>query len=142
MPWGRRTDARDFTLCGSSVKEKLGASRPDLVGTGTSVMPGSRTAGVRRTKATTGWRRKPSAPTRTLDASAPTGIFFMKCSSAWGTTNHFQAAPPRPAARPAAEFAAAPALQAPRSGERLTLLRSIVTASWFGPFLASAAGEG
>lgn len=64
-------------------KYKLRACPSDLVGMGTSVIPDRSTAGVRRTKATRGWWRKSSSPTSTLDASAPLGIFFMKCSSAW-----------------------------------------------------------
>ena len=54
-----------------------------LVGMGTSVSPVSSTAGDRRTKATMGLSRKSSSPTSTLEASAPSGIFFMKCVSTW-----------------------------------------------------------
>lgn len=54
-----------------------------LVGMGTSVSPVSSTAGERRTKATMGLSRKSSSPTSTLEASAPSGIFFMKCMSTW-----------------------------------------------------------
>lgn len=43
--------------------------------------PVSNTAGERRTKATMGLSRKSSSPTKTLEASAPSGIFFMKCMS-------------------------------------------------------------
>lgn len=50
----------------------------DLVAIGTSASPLSRTAGARRTNATTGLFRKSSSPTNTLHASAPGGIFFMK----------------------------------------------------------------
>lgn len=53
----------------------------NLVVMGTSARPLSSTAGARRTKATTGRSRNSSSPTRTLDASAPGGIFFMKCRS-------------------------------------------------------------
>lgn len=52
-----------------------------LVVMGTSVRPLSSTAGDRRTKATTGRSRKSSSPTKTLEASAPGGIFFMKWRS-------------------------------------------------------------
>lgn len=48
-----------------------------LVGTGTSVRPPSVVAWARRTKATKGLLRKSTSPTRTLDASASRGIFFM-----------------------------------------------------------------
>lgn len=51
----------------------------NLVGTGTSVKS-RRMMGCRsRTKPTTGWFRKSTSPTRMLAASAPGGIFFMKC---------------------------------------------------------------
>lgn len=53
------------------------------VGMGTSVSPVSSTAGERRTKATMGLSRKSSSPTSTLEASAPSGIFFIKCMSTW-----------------------------------------------------------
>lgn len=52
-----------------------------LVVMGTSARPLSSTAGARRMKATTGRSRNSSSPTRTLDASAPGGIFFMKWRS-------------------------------------------------------------
>lgn len=48
-----------------------------LVGTGTSVRPPSVVAWARRTKATKGLLRKSTSPTKTLDASASLGIFFM-----------------------------------------------------------------
>lgn len=99
-------------------------------------MPERSTAGVRRTKATMGWRRKSSSPTSTLDASAPMGIFFMKCSSACARQEL--------SGHAAAKFARAYlALEARESSERLTLLKSIAVVSWFIPFLASAVvGEG
>ena len=53
----------------------------NLVVMGTSARPLSSTAGDRRMKATTGRSRNSSSPTRTLDASAPGGIFFMKWRS-------------------------------------------------------------
>lgn len=53
----------------------------NLVVMGTSARPLSSTAGARRTKATTGRSKNSSSPTRTLDASAPGGIFFMKWRS-------------------------------------------------------------
>lgn len=53
----------------------------DLVVMGTSARPLSSTAGARRTKATTGRSRNSNSPTRTLEASAPGGIFFMKWRS-------------------------------------------------------------
>lgn len=53
----------------------------NLVVMGTSASPLSSTAGARRMKATTGRSRNSSSPTRTLDASAPGGIFFMKWRS-------------------------------------------------------------
>lgn len=56
-----------------------------LVGTGTSVRPVSSTAGDRRMKAMIGRSRKSTSPTRTLEASAPGGIFFMKFISTWNT---------------------------------------------------------
>lgn len=59
-----------------------------LVGTGTSVRPVSRTAGDRRTKAMIGRSRKSTSPTRTLEASAPGGIFLMKFMSTWKTETH------------------------------------------------------
>lgn len=52
---------------------------------GTSARPFSSTAGARRTNATTGRSRNSSSPTRTLEASAPGGIFFMKWRSIWDT---------------------------------------------------------
>lgn len=55
-----------------------------LVGMGTSVSPVSSTAGDRRTNATMDLSKKSSSPTSTLDASAPVGIFFMKCVSTYG----------------------------------------------------------
>lgn len=54
-----------------------------LVVMGTSARPFSSTAGARRTNATTGRSRNSSSPTRTLEASAPGGIFFMKWRSIW-----------------------------------------------------------
>lgn len=48
-----------------------------LVGTGTSVRPPSVVAWARRTKATKGLLRKSTSPTKTFDASASLGIFFM-----------------------------------------------------------------
>lgn len=48
---------------------------------GTSARPLSSTAGANRTKATTGRSKNSSSPTRTLEASAPGGIFFMKWRS-------------------------------------------------------------
>lgn len=48
-----------------------------LVGTGTSVRPPSVVACASRTKATKGLSRKSTSPTRTLEASASLGIFFM-----------------------------------------------------------------
>lgn len=48
-----------------------------LVGTGTSVRPPSVVAWARRTKATKGLLRKSTSPTKTLEASASLGIFFM-----------------------------------------------------------------
>lgn len=56
-----------------------------LVVMGTSARPLSNTAGARRTNATTGRSRNSSSPTRTLEASAPGGIFFMKWRSIWET---------------------------------------------------------
>ena len=51
----------------------------NLVGTGTSVKS-RRIMGCKSlTKPTTGWFRKSTSPTRMLAASAPGGIFFMKC---------------------------------------------------------------
>lgn len=52
-----------------------------LVGTGTSVSPVRRTAGERRIKAMIGRSRKSTSPTKTFEASAPGGIFFMKFMS-------------------------------------------------------------
>lgn len=48
-----------------------------LVGTGTSVRAPNMTACCRRTNATKGFSRKSTSPTRTLDASASRGNFFM-----------------------------------------------------------------
>lgn len=48
-----------------------------LVGTGTSVRPPRVVAWANRTKATKGLLRKSTSPTKTLDASASLGIFFM-----------------------------------------------------------------
>ena len=52
-----------------------------LVVMGTSARPLSSTAGARCMNATTGRSRNSSSPTRTLEASAPAGIFFMKWRS-------------------------------------------------------------
>lgn len=52
-----------------------------LVVMGTSAKPLSSTAGANRTNATTGRSRNSSSPTRTFEASAPGGIFFMKWRS-------------------------------------------------------------
>lgn len=54
-----------------------------LVGIGTSATPVSSTAGDNLTKATTARSRNSSSPTKIFDASAPGGIFFMKCRSTW-----------------------------------------------------------
>lgn len=54
-----------------------------LVGMGTSVSPVNNRAGERRTNATMGLSRKSSSPTSTLEASAPVGIFFIKCVSTY-----------------------------------------------------------
>lgn len=48
-----------------------------LVGTGTSVRPPRVVAWARRTNATKGLLRKSTSPTKTLEASASLGIFFM-----------------------------------------------------------------
>lgn len=50
---------------------------PHLVGTGTSVRAPNMTACCRRTNATKGFSRKSTSPTKTLDASASRGNFFM-----------------------------------------------------------------
>jgi hypothetical protein len=49
-----------------------------LVGIGTSVRPERRMAGDSLTKATMGLSKVSTSPTRTFEASAPVGIFFMK----------------------------------------------------------------
>lgn len=54
-----------------------------LVGTGTSVNPERRTAGASLTNAIIGLSKKSTSPTRTLDASAPEGIFLMKFISTY-----------------------------------------------------------
>lgn len=54
-----------------------------LVGTGTSVSPDRRTAGASRTNAIIGLSKKSTSPTKTLDASAPVGIFLMKFMSTY-----------------------------------------------------------
>lgn len=51
----------------------------NLVGTGTSVKSRRMMGCNSLTKVTTGWFRKSTSPTRILAASAPAGIFFMKC---------------------------------------------------------------
>lgn len=51
----------------------------NLVGTGTSVKSRRMIGCSSLTKVTTGWFRKSTSPTRMLAASAPGGIFFMKC---------------------------------------------------------------
>lgn len=51
----------------------------NLVGTGTSVKSLRMIGCNSRTKATTGWFKKSTSPTRMLAASAPGGIFFIKC---------------------------------------------------------------
>lgn len=48
-----------------------------LVGTGTSVRAPNMTACCRRTNATKGFSRKSTSPTRTFEASASRGSFFM-----------------------------------------------------------------
>lgn len=60
----------------------LGLVTPDsrlshLVGTGTSVRAPNMTACCRRTNATKGFSRKSTSPTRTFEASASRGSFFM-----------------------------------------------------------------
>lgn len=54
-----------------------------LVGTGTSVRPPSVVAWAKRTKDTKGFSRKSTSPTRTFDASASRGIFFMNLFFNW-----------------------------------------------------------
>lgn len=54
-----------------------------LVGTGTSVNPERRTAGANLTNAMIGLSKKSTSPTKTLDASAPVGIFLMKFMSTY-----------------------------------------------------------
>lgn len=51
----------------------------NLVGTGTSVKSRRIMGCSSLTNVTTGWFRKSTSPTRMLAASAPGGIFFMKC---------------------------------------------------------------
>ena len=51
------------------------------VGTGTSVIFPRTQAFSRRTNAVTGFFKKSSSPTRTFDACAPGGIFFIKLLS-------------------------------------------------------------
>ena len=96
-----------------------------------------------------GWRRKASSPTSTLDASAPLGIFFRKCSSAWARQAILRQLPqkqsPQHSAARSADKVARPnlALKAEDSYQCLTLLKSIALASWFTPFSAPAeVGEG
>lgn len=52
-----------------------------LLGIGTSASPWSKTAGDNLTKATTVLSRNSSSPTKMFEASAPGGIFFIKCRS-------------------------------------------------------------
>lgn len=52
-----------------------------LDGIGTSVNPESNIAGDNLTKATTARSKNSSSPTKMFEASAPGGIFFMKCRS-------------------------------------------------------------
>ena len=55
----------------------------NLVGTGTSVRSPRTTASLSRINADKGLSRTFSSPTRILEASAPFGIFFMKCAFSW-----------------------------------------------------------
>lgn len=66
-----------------SGKHKAKSAQLYLVGIGTSASPVSSTAGDNLTKATTARSRNSSSPTKMFDASAPGGIFFMKCRSTW-----------------------------------------------------------
>ena len=54
-----------------------------LVGIGTSANPCSSTAGDSLTNATTVRSKNSNSPTKMLEASAPGGIFFIKCRSTW-----------------------------------------------------------
>ncbi len=54
-----------------------------LVGTGTSVSAPNMTACCSLTKATKGLSRKSTSPTRTLEASASLGSFFMNLFFSW-----------------------------------------------------------
>lgn len=69
------------TRMGQDTGDQTGEVEHYLVVMGTSARPLSSTAGAKRTKATTGRSRNSSSPTRTLEASAPGGIFFMKWRS-------------------------------------------------------------
>lgn len=66
-----------------STRYKAKPAQVYLVGIGTSASPVSSTAGDNLTKATTARSRNSSSPTKMFDASAPGGIFFMKCRSTW-----------------------------------------------------------
>lgn len=58
-------------------------NRSYLVGTGTSVSAPNMTACCSLTKATKGLSRKSTSPTRTLEASASLGSFFMNLFFSW-----------------------------------------------------------
>lgn len=73
-----------------SGKHKVKSAQLYLVGIGTSASPVSSTAGDNRTNATTARSRNSSSPTKMFDASAPGGIFFMKCRSTWEKYNKLQ----------------------------------------------------
>lgn len=81
-PTAQRT--RGWNICGI-LRSVFCSNTYYLVVMGTSARPFSSTAGARRTNATTGRSRNSSSPTRTLEASAPGGIFFMKWRSIWET---------------------------------------------------------
>ena len=67
----------------AGLRQQGGRGRAYLVGTGTSVRAPSITACCNLTNATKGVSRKSTSPTRTLDASASRGSFFMNLFFSW-----------------------------------------------------------
>lgn len=79
---------------------------------GTSVRPERRTAGDSLTKATMGRSRESTSPTRTFEASAPVGIFFIKWRSTW-------------------KFKSTPTVWEPSPHTSITLLTTYIHASFY-----------